>query len=64
MRSGLRLATAWTVWGSNPAGGNFSHLFRPALKLTQTAIYIPGGKADGVLALPTHTHLAPKLKKE
>jgi hypothetical protein len=34
-----RLATGWTVWGSNPGGGrDFSHTSRPALGPTQPPV--------------------------
>ena len=48
-----RLATGWTVQGSNPGGGrDFPHTSRPILGPTQPPIYngyrvFPAGKAAG-----------------
>ena len=61
-----RLATGWTVRGSNTGRGrDFPHPSRPALGPTHSSIqwvsgHFPEGKAAG--AYPPH--LAPRLKKE
>ena len=65
-----RLATGWTVRGSNPGGGrDFPHPFKPALGLTQPPIQwvpglFPGGKAAGSWRRPPTPHLPLKLKKQ
>ena len=64
-----RLATGWTVWGSNPDG---EEIFRtrpdrpwgpPSLLYNGYRVF-PGGKVGRGVALTTHPLLAPKLKKE
>ena len=64
-----RLDTGWTVRGSNPGGGE---IFRtcpdrpcgpPSLLYNGYRVFPGGGKRPGV-ALTTHPHLAPRLKKE
>jgi len=64
-QSVLRLATGWTVRGSNPDGARFSASVQtgPGAHPSQ---WVPGlltFSGRGV-ALATHPHLAPMLKKE
>jgi hypothetical protein len=63
-----QLATGWTVRGSDLGGGpDFPHSSRPALRPThpheQWVPGLPWLKRPGV-ALTTHFHLAPRLKKK
>ena len=68
-QSVLRLATEWTVWGSNPGGGRvFPHSSRRSVGPTQPPIQqvpglIPGVKQPG-RGVNHPPHLAPRLKKE
>jgi hypothetical protein len=65
----LRLAMGWTVRGSNPGGGEIFSTRPdlpwglPSFLYKRIPSLIPGGKAAGV-ALTTHPHLVPRLKKE
>jgi len=63
-----RLATGWTVRGSNIGGGE---IFRtrpdrswgsPSLQYNGCKV-IPGGKSGRDVALIAHPYLAPRLKK-
>jgi len=63
-----RLATSWTVWGSNHGGGEIfhSHLdwpWGPPSLLYNGYRVIPGDKVARVV-LTTHPHLTLRLKKE
>ena len=64
-----RLATEWTVWGSNPGGGrDFPNLSRPALGPTQSPVqWIPGFsrgvKSGRSVTLTPHPLLMPWLRK-
>jgi hypothetical protein len=64
-----RLATGWTVRGSNPGGGDIlrSRPDRPwgpsSLLYNGYRVSFPGVKRRGV-ELTTHPHIAPGLKKE
>jgi hypothetical protein len=62
-----RLATSWTVRGSNPGGSEIVHTFPYLPWVLSSLLYngyrvISGGKVAG--ALITHTNLAQRLKKE
>ena len=63
------VVTCWTVRDRIPEGVRFSapaHIvlgFPPSL-LHNGYKVTPGDNADGVVALTTHPHLAPRLKKE
>ena len=65
-----RLATARTVRGSNPGGGARFSLTVQTGPLAHPAFYamgtgsFPGVKYGRGMALTTHPHLAPKLRKE
>jgi hypothetical protein len=68
-QSVYRLATGWTVRGSNSSVGKIFHTRPdrrwgpPCLLYNGYRVYFPGSKATGV-ALTTHLHLALGLKKE
>jgi len=68
-QSVLRLATSWTVQGSNPGeGGYFPQPSRPALNPTQPPTQGVPGLSRGVKRVGRgieHPHrLAPRLKKQ
>ena len=56
------------LWIESGWGRDFPHPSRPALG-PHSLLYsgyrvLPGGKASGSVALTTHPHLTPRLKKE
>ena len=64
-----RLATGWTVRGSNPGGGRDVRTRPDGPRGPPSLLYVgyqvfPGSKAAGCVALTTHPHLAPRFKKE
>ena len=69
-QSVYRLATGWTVRGSNPGGGGEIFRIRPDRPWGPPSLLyngyrvIPGDKAAGTWRLPPTPHLAPRLKKE
>jgi len=69
-KSTYRLASGWTVRGSNPGGGgrDIPHPHRPVLGTTQPPIrWVPGlsrGLRGRSVAMTSHPSLEPKLKKE
>jgi hypothetical protein len=65
-----RLATDWTVWGSNPVGAEV-FLTRPnrpwgppTLLYNRYRVCLGGRESGQGLTLTTHPNLAPRLKKQ
>ena len=61
----VRLATGWTVRGSNPVGRNFLHLSRPAhpASCTIRTVSFPGAKSGRGVRLTPHPSSAVVKKK-
>jgi len=68
-QSAQRLATGWTVRGSNPGGGETYRIRPDRLWCPPSLLYngyrvFPGGKVRPGRGVDHTTHLAPRLKKE
>jgi hypothetical protein len=65
----FRLAMGWTVRGSNLGRGDFSLSVQTELEVHPASCimgtgYLSRGQSGRRVALTTHSHLAPRLKKE